>query len=97
MPPAPRRVLRIRILDARLGAQFPLPHYATEGSAGLDLRACIDAPMLLAPGQAELIATGLAIHLEDPGLAAMASGDWSTRTDRSSIPAASAHAPSRAR
>lgn len=71
MPPPPRRVLRIRILDARLGVQFPLPHYATEGSAGLDLRACIDAPMLLAPGQAELIATGLAIHLEDPGLAAM--------------------------
>jgi len=68
---AARRTLRIRILDARLGAQFPLPHYATEGSAGLDLRACIDAPMLLAPGQAELIATGLAIHLDDPGLAAM--------------------------
>jgi dUTP pyrophosphatase len=66
-----RRTLRIRILDARLGAEFPLPHYATEGSAGLDLRACIDAPLLLAPGQAELIATGLAIHLEDPGLAAM--------------------------
>src|ERR1022692_98872 len=68
---AARRTLRIRILDARLGAQFPLPHYATEGSAGLDMRACIDAPMLLAPGQAELIPTGLAIHLEDPGLAAM--------------------------
>src|SRR5450755_308466 len=68
---AARRTLRIRILDARLGAQFPLPHYATEGSAGLDLRACIDAPMLLAPGQAELIPTGLAIHLDDPGLAAM--------------------------
>jgi dUTP pyrophosphatase len=68
---AARRTLRVRILDARLGAQFPLPHYATEGSAGLDLRACIDAPLLLAPGQAELIATGLSIHLEDPGLAAM--------------------------
>jgi dUTP pyrophosphatase len=71
MDVAARRTLRIRILDARLGAQFPLPHYATEGSAGLDLRACIDAPLLLAPGQAELIPTGLAIHLEDPGLAAM--------------------------
>jgi len=66
-----RRTLRIRILDARLGGEYPLPHYATEGSAGLDLRACIDAPLLLAPGQAELIATGLSIHLEDPGLAAM--------------------------
>jgi dUTP pyrophosphatase len=66
-----RRTLRIRILDARLGGEYPLPHYATEGSAGLDLRACIDAPLLLAPGQAQLIATGLSIHLEDPGLAAM--------------------------
>jgi dUTP pyrophosphatase len=71
MDVAARRTLRIRILDARLGGQFPLPHYATEGSAGLDLRACIDAPLLLAPGQAELIPTGLSIHLEDPGLAAM--------------------------
>ena len=66
-----RRTLRIRILDARLGGEYPLPHYATEGSAGLDLRACIDAPLLLAPGQAQLVATGLSIHLEDPGLAAM--------------------------
>ncbi|HRI17359.1 MAG TPA: hypothetical protein PL196_02445, partial [Burkholderiaceae bacterium] len=48
-----------------------LPQYATPGSAGLDLRACIDAPLVLAPGQAELIATGLAIHIGDPGLAAM--------------------------
>lgn len=66
-----RRALRIRILDARLGAEYPLPHYATQGSAGMDLRACIDAPLLLAPGHAELIPTGLSIHLEDPGLAAM--------------------------
>jgi dUTP pyrophosphatase len=66
-----RRTLRIRILDARLGGEYPLPHYATEGSAGLDLRACIEAPLLLAPGEAQLIATGLSIHLEDPGLAAM--------------------------
>lgn len=66
-----RRTLRIRILDARLGGEYPLPHYATQGSAGLDLRACIDAPLLLSPGQAELIPTGLSIHLEDPGLAAM--------------------------
>jgi dUTP pyrophosphatase len=66
-----RRALQVRILDARLGAEFPLPQYATVGSAGLDLRACIDAPVKLEPGQAELIATGLAIHLSDPGLAAM--------------------------
>src|ERR1700728_43430 len=66
-----RRPLQVRILDARLGAEFPLPQYATAGSAGLDLRACIDAPLKLEPGQAELIATGLAIHLADPGLAAV--------------------------
>jgi dUTP diphosphatase len=64
-------VLRVRLLDARIGRDYPLPQYATEGSAGLDLRACIDAPLTLAPGQAELIPTGLAIHLQDPGLAAM--------------------------
>jgi dUTP pyrophosphatase len=66
-----RRTLQVRILDARLGTEFPLPAYATEGSAGLDLRACLDAPLLLAPGKAELIPTGLAIHLADPGLAAV--------------------------
>jgi len=54
-----------------MGRQFPLPAYATEGSAGLDLRACLDAPLVLAPGQAELLPTGLAIHVEDPGLAAV--------------------------
>jgi len=70
-PPAARRTLRVRILDARMGGEFPLPAYATEGSAGLDLRACLDAPLLLAPGQAELLPTGLAIHVEDPGLAAV--------------------------
>ncbi len=66
-----RRALRVRILDARIGAQFPLPAYATDGSAGLDLRACLAAPLLLAPGRAELLPTGLAIHLDDPGLAAV--------------------------
>ena len=59
----------VKILDARLRDQ--LPAYATSGSAGLDLRACIDAPMILKPGQTELIPSGIAIHLEDPGLAAM--------------------------
>lgn len=61
----------MRILDARLGRELPLPAYATYGSAGLDLRACLDAPLELSPGKAELIPTGLAIHLEDPGLAAV--------------------------
>jgi deoxyuridine 5'-triphosphate nucleotidohydrolase len=63
--------LRVRIIDPRLGAEFPLPQYATAGSAGLDLRACLDKPLELAPGRAELIPTGLAIYLADPGLAAM--------------------------
>jgi len=59
----------VKILDARLRDQ--LPHYATAGSAGLDLRACIDAPIMLAPGETRLIPTGLAIHLADPGYAAL--------------------------
>jgi len=63
--------LKVRILDARIGREFPLPAYATDGSAGLDLRACLAAPLVLEPGRAELIATGLAMHLDDPALAAM--------------------------
>jgi dUTP pyrophosphatase len=59
----------VKILDARLRDQ--LPHYATAGSAGLDLRACIDAPLTLAPGETQLIPTGMAIHLADPGYAAL--------------------------
>ncbi len=59
----------VKILDARLRDQ--LPAYATSGSAGLDLRACIDTPLVLKPGQTELIPSGIAIHLADPGLAAM--------------------------
>jgi dUTP pyrophosphatase len=66
-----RRALQVRVLDPRIGQEFPLPHYATPGSAGLDLRACLDAPLTLVPGQAELIPTGIAIHLDDPGLAAV--------------------------
>lgn len=66
-----RRPLRVRVLDARLGKEFPLPQYATGGSAGLDLRACIAGPLVLAPGCAELVPSGLAIHLDDPQLAAM--------------------------
>lgn len=63
----------VRVLDLRLAERFDElgPAYATAGSAGLDLRACLDAPLVLAPGQAELIPTGLAIHIGDPGLAAV--------------------------
>ncbi len=60
----------VRILDERVGREFPLPEHATPGSAGMDLRACLDEPLTLAPGQTELIPTGLAIHIGDPGLAA---------------------------
>lgn len=63
--------LQFKILDQRLGTEFPLPTYATEGSAGLDLRAMIEAPLTIAPGQAELINTGMAIYIEDPGYAGM--------------------------
>lgn len=61
--------LDVRILDERI--RGTLPAYATAGSAGLDLRACLDAPLVLAPGSASLISTGMAIHIGDPGLAAM--------------------------
>ena len=66
-----RRALRVRILDARIGSEFPLPAYATDGSAGLDLRALLAAPLTLDPGRAELLPTGLAIHIEDRSLAAV--------------------------
>jgi dUTP pyrophosphatase len=68
---AKRHPLKVRILDPRVGREFPLPAYATGGSAGLDLRACIDRDLLLEAGKAELIPTGLAIYIEDPGLAAV--------------------------
>jgi len=61
--------LDVRILDERIRAM--LPHYATAGAAGLDLRACIDAPLTLAPGDSQLVATGIAIHLGNPGYAAL--------------------------
>ena len=69
--PAVTRTLQLRILDARIGRDWPLPAYATGGSAGMDLRACIDAPLLLQPGNAELIPTGIAVYVADPGLAAV--------------------------
>lgn len=61
----------LKILDSRIGNEFPLPTYATTGSAGLDLRACLDSAIDLAPGQTELIPTGLAIHIADESLAAV--------------------------
>ena len=63
--------LELKILDSRLGNDFPLPSHATSGSAGIDLRAMLDAPADLHPGQTELIPTGMAIHIADPGLAAV--------------------------
>jgi dUTP diphosphatase len=63
--------LQVRILDPRVGRDMELPRRATSGSAGLDLRACLDAPLTLEPGQSELVPTGIAIHLGEPGLAAM--------------------------
>ena len=66
-----RRPLKVRILDLRIGDEFPLPAYATDGSAGLDLRACLHAPLELTPGRTELLPTGLAIWVDDPSLAAV--------------------------
>jgi len=63
--------IEVKILDSRIGAEFPLPEYATPGSAGLDLRACLDAQLILGPGETQLIPTGMAIHIEDPSLAAV--------------------------
>ena len=65
------QVIKLKVLDERLGSEFPLPDYATDGAAGLDLRACLHEPLVLEPGSTELVPTGLAIHLDDPGLAAV--------------------------
>lgn len=66
-----KKDIQVKILDDRIGTEFPLPQYATHGSAGMDLRACIEQDMTIAPGETQLIPTGIAIHIEDPGLAAM--------------------------
>ena len=63
--------IQLKVLDPRIGREFPLPRYETAGSAGLDLRACIDAPAVIAPGETSLIPSGIAIHVADPGLAAV--------------------------
>jgi dUTP pyrophosphatase len=65
------RSIELKILDSRLGDSIELPHYATNGSAGLDMRACIDAPINVEPGETVLIPTGLAIHIGDASLAAV--------------------------
>lgn len=62
--------IQLKILDPRVGKEFPLPQYATTGSAGLDLRACLKEPLQLSPGEAQLIPTGIAIYINDPQLAA---------------------------
>ena len=63
--------VELKILDPRLGERFPLPDYASDGAAGMDLRACIDAPLTLEPGASELVPTGIAVHMDDPELAAV--------------------------
>ena len=63
--------IQLKILDQRLGKEFPLPHYATDGSAGMDMRACLEVPLEMAPGDTHLIPTGMAIHVADAGLAAV--------------------------
>lgn len=65
------RSIQLKVLDDRVGASVPLPQYATEGSAGLDMRACIDAPLAVAPGETVLVPTGIAIHIGDNALAAV--------------------------
>lgn len=64
------RSIELKILDSRIGESIPLPHYATAGSAGLDMRACIDEPLTVEPGETVLVPSGIAIHIGDPGLAA---------------------------
>ena len=66
-----QRTVKLRILDPRIGREFPLPQHATTGSAGMDLRACIEAPLALLPGAVELIPTGVSIYIGDPDLAAV--------------------------
>jgi len=65
------RSIELKILDPRVGDSIPLPHYATDGSAGLDMRACIDEALTVAPGETVLVPTGIAIHVADPTLAAV--------------------------
>ena len=63
--------IQVKILDPRMGTTFPLPEYATAGSAGMDLRACVEGPLVINPGETHLLPTGLAIYVADPSLAAI--------------------------
>ena len=63
--------IQLRVLDERLGKEFPMPHYATDGAAGMDMRACVEEELEIAPGDTLLIPTGIAMHIEESGLAAM--------------------------
>ncbi len=63
--------IQLKILDARVGSEYPLPGYATDGSAGIDIRACLDEPLEVRPGDTHLLPTGIAIHIGDPALAAV--------------------------
>ena len=65
------QAVELKILDDRLGGEFPLPQYASDGAAGLDLRACLDQPLTVEPGQCHLLPTGFAMHMADSGLAAV--------------------------
>jgi dUTP pyrophosphatase len=67
----PSQTIQLKILDSRVNGEFGLPGYATAGSAGIDLRACVDEPLTLEPGATELIPSGIAIHISDPALAAI--------------------------
>jgi deoxyuridine 5'-triphosphate nucleotidohydrolase len=68
---ATRRKIQLKVLDSRLNDEFALPDYATAGSAGIDLRACVDAPLTIEPGKTELVPSGIAVYIEDPALAAV--------------------------
>ncbi len=63
--------IQLKILDARIGGEYPLPEYATDGSAGIDIRACLDEPLEVRPGDTHLLPSGIAIHINDPALAAV--------------------------
>ena len=63
--------IQLKVLDARIGREFAMPDYATDGSAGIDMRACLDAPLEMQPGDTHLVPTGIAIHIGDPTLAAV--------------------------
>lgn len=66
-----KRDVQLKILDSRIGKTIPLPEYATDGAAGMDLRACLESALVIAPGETQLIPTGLAIHMEDTSMAAV--------------------------